>query len=66
MKLPVSLVAYRLATGALAPAAGALLSWRLSHGKEDAARIGERDCMNAGKYTRRITQFDSVICQDCQ
>jgi 3-deoxy-D-manno-octulosonic-acid transferase len=42
MKLPVSLVAYRLATGALAPAAGALLSWRLSHGKEDAARIGER------------------------
>jgi 3-deoxy-D-manno-octulosonic-acid transferase len=42
MKLPMSLVAYRLATGAFAPAAGALLSWRLSRGKEDRARVGER------------------------
>ena len=42
MKLPVSLVAYRLATGAFAPAAGPLLSWRLSRGKEDGARIAER------------------------
>jgi 3-deoxy-D-manno-octulosonic-acid transferase len=42
MKLPVSLVAYRVATGAFALAAGSLLSWRLSRGKEDAARIGER------------------------
>ncbi|WP_158814297.1 3-deoxy-D-manno-octulosonic acid transferase [Methylocapsa sp. S129] len=42
MKLPLSLVAYRLATGAFAPLSGPLLSWRLSRGKEDGARIGER------------------------
>jgi 3-deoxy-D-manno-octulosonic-acid transferase len=42
MKLPLSLVAYRLATGAFAPLSGTLLSWRLARGKEDDARIGER------------------------
>jgi 3-deoxy-D-manno-octulosonic-acid transferase len=42
MKIPLSLVAYRLATGALTPLAGPLLSWRLSRGKEDGARIAER------------------------
>ena len=42
MKLPLSLVAYRLATSAFAPLSGPLLSWRLSRGKEDGARIGER------------------------
>jgi 3-deoxy-D-manno-octulosonic-acid transferase len=42
MKLPASLIAYRLATGAFAPVCGPLLSWRLSRGKEDGARIGER------------------------
>ena len=42
MKLPLSLVAYRLATGAFAPLSGLLLSWRLNRGKEDGARIGER------------------------
>jgi 3-deoxy-D-manno-octulosonic-acid transferase len=42
MKSPVSLIAYRLATGAFAPASGPLLSWRLSRGKEDGARVGER------------------------
>ncbi|MGO9757754.1 MAG: 3-deoxy-D-manno-octulosonic acid transferase, partial [Roseiarcus sp.] len=42
MKFPVSLFAYRLATGAFAPASGPLLSWRLTRGKEDGARIGER------------------------
>jgi 3-deoxy-D-manno-octulosonic-acid transferase len=42
MKSPVSIIAYRLATGAFAPAVGPLLSWRLSRGKEDGARIGER------------------------
>jgi hypothetical protein len=28
MKSPVSIIAYRLATGAFAPAVGPLLSWR--------------------------------------
>jgi 3-deoxy-D-manno-octulosonic-acid transferase len=42
MSLPLLLHAYRFATGALAPLSGSLLSWRLSRGKEDAARIGER------------------------
>jgi 3-deoxy-D-manno-octulosonic-acid transferase len=42
MKLPLSLIAYRLATRAIGPLSGALLSWRLSRGKEDGARIGER------------------------
>jgi 3-deoxy-D-manno-octulosonic-acid transferase len=42
MKLPLSLVAYRLATRAFGPLSGLLLSWRLSRGKEDGARIGER------------------------
>jgi 3-deoxy-D-manno-octulosonic-acid transferase len=42
MKLPLSLVAYRLATGAFSPLSGALLSWRLARGKEDGARLGER------------------------
>jgi 3-deoxy-D-manno-octulosonic-acid transferase len=42
MKRPLSLVAYRLATSGLRPLSGPLLSWRLSRGKEDAARIGER------------------------
>ncbi len=42
MKLAVSLIAYRLATSAFAPISGPLLSWRLSRGKEDGARIGER------------------------
>jgi 3-deoxy-D-manno-octulosonic-acid transferase len=42
MSLPLSLHAYRLGTYALAPLAGALLAWRLSRGKEDRARLGER------------------------
>jgi 3-deoxy-D-manno-octulosonic-acid transferase len=42
MKLPVSLAAYRLATRAFGPLSGPVLSWRLSRGKEDGARIGER------------------------
>jgi len=42
MNLPLSLHAYRLATRALGPLSGPLLSWRLKHGKEDAARLGER------------------------
>lgn len=42
MKLPLSLVAYRLATRAFALLSRLLLSWRLSRGKEDGARIGER------------------------
>jgi 3-deoxy-D-manno-octulosonic-acid transferase len=42
MKLPLSLIAYRLATRALGPLSGPLLSWRLSRGKEDGARLGER------------------------
>jgi 3-deoxy-D-manno-octulosonic-acid transferase len=42
MNLPVSLVAYRLATRAFAPFSGPLLYWRLSHGKEDGERISER------------------------
>ena len=39
---PVSLAAYRLATAAAAPFAGALLSLRLNRGKEDPDRIDER------------------------
>jgi 3-deoxy-D-manno-octulosonic-acid transferase len=42
MKVPLSLIAYRLVTRALGPLSGPLLSWRLSRGKEDGARIGER------------------------
>ena len=42
MSLPLSLHAYRLATSALSPLAGPLLNWRLSRGKEDGARLGER------------------------
>jgi 3-deoxy-D-manno-octulosonic-acid transferase len=42
MNLPVSLIAYRLATGAFAPFSGPLLYWRLSRGKEDGERIAER------------------------
>ena len=42
MRQPASLVAYRLATSGLRPLSGPLLSWRLSRGKEDGARIGER------------------------
>jgi 3-deoxy-D-manno-octulosonic-acid transferase len=42
MSLPFSLRAYRLAVSALMPAAGPLLTWRLSRGKEDGARLGER------------------------
>ncbi len=40
--MPFSLIAYRLATSAFAPISGPLLSWRLSRGKEDGARSGER------------------------
>jgi 3-deoxy-D-manno-octulosonic-acid transferase len=42
MKRVFSLVAYRLATGAFGSLSGPLLSWRLSRGKEDAARLAER------------------------
>ena len=42
MTLPLSLHAYRLATSALALMSGPLLNWRLSRGKEDGARLGER------------------------
>lgn len=42
MKRSFWLVVYRLATGAFRPLSGALLSWRLSRGKEDGARLGER------------------------
>jgi 3-deoxy-D-manno-octulosonic-acid transferase len=42
MRAPLTLVLYRLATGALRPLAGPLLSWRLGRGKEDGARIAER------------------------
>ncbi len=40
--IPLSLAAYRLATAAAAPLAGALLSLRLNRGKEDPDRIDER------------------------
>ena len=40
--IPLSLAAYRLATAAAAPFAGALLSLRLNRGKEDPDRIDER------------------------
>ena len=36
------LTLYRVATVALAPFAGALLSWRATQGKEDPARLEER------------------------
>jgi 3-deoxy-D-manno-octulosonic-acid transferase len=39
---PATLVVYRLATRALGPLSGPLLSWRRARGKEDAARIAER------------------------
>ena len=39
---PLSLTAYRLATAAAAPFAGALLSLRLNKGKEDPDRLDER------------------------
>jgi 3-deoxy-D-manno-octulosonic-acid transferase len=39
---PFSLRAYRLATGALTPLSGALLSWRRKSGKEDGERLDER------------------------
>jgi 3-deoxy-D-manno-octulosonic-acid transferase len=42
MKLPASLLAYRLLTYAFAPFAAMFLSWRLSRGKEERARIAER------------------------
>jgi len=42
MRPSLALVAYRLATGAMRPLAGPLLSWRLARGKEDRARLGER------------------------
>lgn len=40
--LPARLVAYRIATTCLAPAAPLWLRWRLRRGKEDGARLGER------------------------
>jgi 3-deoxy-D-manno-octulosonic-acid transferase len=40
--LPLSLNAYRAATLAASPLAGALLSMRLNRGKEDVERLGER------------------------
>ena len=42
MSLPLSLHAYRLATSALSALNGPLLNWRLSRGKEDGPRLGER------------------------
>ena len=42
MSEPLSLAAYRLATGALRPVADVILTRRLRAGKEDPARIGER------------------------
>ncbi len=42
MRTPLSLTAYRLATAAAAPFAGALLSLRLNKGKEDPDRLDER------------------------
>lgn len=45
MSLPFSLHAYRLASSALTPLAGPLLRWRLARGKEDGARLGERQGM---------------------
>ena len=42
MSMPLSLCGYRLVTLAATPAAGALLSWRLDRGKEDAQRLSER------------------------
>jgi 3-deoxy-D-manno-octulosonic-acid transferase len=40
--LPLTLHAYRLLTALAAPLAPALISHRLKHGKEDAARLNER------------------------
>jgi len=40
--LPLSLRVYQLASLAAAPVAPRLLAWRLSRGKEHAARLGER------------------------
>ncbi len=40
--LPLTLYAYRLLTAAATPFASALVSRRLKHGKEDAARVNER------------------------
>ena len=45
--IPLSLGAYRLATAAAAPFAGALLSLRLNRGKEDPDRIDERKGVSA-------------------
>jgi 3-deoxy-D-manno-octulosonic-acid transferase len=42
MSMPLSLMGYRLVTSAATPAASALLSYRLTQGKEDYGRIGER------------------------
>lgn len=39
---PMSLAAYRLATQAFEPLAGAFLRWRLMRGKEEAARLREK------------------------
>lgn len=41
-RLSFPIRAYRLLTRCAAPFAGAILRWRLKHGKEDAARIQER------------------------
>jgi 3-deoxy-D-manno-octulosonic-acid transferase len=41
-RLPVSLATYRFLTRAATPLAGHLLNYRLNHGKEHPARIGER------------------------
>ena len=42
-RLPLALRLYRCAAAALLPAvAGPLLAWRLKHGKENPARLGER------------------------
>ena len=40
--LPLTLRAYRLLTALAGPLAPALISHRLKHGKEDAARVDER------------------------
>ncbi len=42
MRLPMALASYRVATAALEPVAGLLLSFRASKGKEDPARVAER------------------------
>jgi 3-deoxy-D-manno-octulosonic-acid transferase len=42
MNLPLSLAAYRLASGLIEPLAPAILAGRARRGKEDTARLGER------------------------